>query len=277
MIRNPVAWCLWALAALATAFVERSPVIQGLLLLAVVNAWLPYRRGRGLPLRIALPLAVIPILFSAAFSRFGEHVMFTLPGLPIVGGAWTWEAVIFGASSGVALLLTVAVFGVLSATVRSADLVALLPPPLYRVGTAFALSLAFAPKAAASFQAIREARWVRGQATGWRSAPAILLPLMLTTLEQALQYGESLDARGYGSRRRSRYRRISWTAADLLGIAASSLSLSLLLLVPAATYNPYALLMPAAPSLAIVIAVLLLALPALLALAPGGIGAAHRA
>ena len=39
--------------------------------------------------------------------------------------------------------MTVAVFGVLQTTVRSADLVAILPRPLYRAGTAVALALAF--------------------------------------------------------------------------------------------------------------------------------------
>jgi energy-coupling factor transport system permease protein len=233
----------------------------------IVNAWLPYRQGRTLPLRIGLPLALIPIVFSVALSRFGQHLIFTLPPLPVVGGAWTWEAVLFGASSGVALLLTIAVFGVLTATIRSADLIGLLPAPLYRAGTAFALSLAFAPKTVASFQSIREARQLRGQASGWRSVPTLILPLMLTSLEQALQYGESLDARGYGSRRRSRYRRIPWKPPDVLCIAASIASLLLTILGPMPAYNPYVQLAPPPPSFASAAAMLLLATPALLAAA----------
>src|SRR2546421_1760508 len=212
MTRNPLAWCAWMIAALAGTFMDRNPWLQGLLLLILINVWLPYRRGRPLHLRLGLMLSAIPIVFSVALSRFGEHVIVTLPTIPIIGGRWTWEAALFGASSGAALLLTVIVFTVLQSTVHSADLISLLPPPLYRAGTAFALAVTFAPKTVASFHAITEARQLRGRRSGWRAAPSVLLPLLLTALEQALQYGESLDARGYGTGQRSRYRPIAWAA-----------------------------------------------------------------
>ncbi|TMF26074.1 MAG: hypothetical protein E6I31_01035 [Chloroflexi bacterium] len=215
--------------------------------------------------KIGLALAVVPILFSAALSRFGRHVIFTLPGIPIVGGAWSWEAVAYGASTGVALLLTVAVFATLQASVRSADLVALLPRPLYRAGTVFALSLAFAPKTVASFQALREARRLRGQRAGWRSAPGLVVPLLLTMLEQALQYGESLDARGYGSRRRSRYRPLGWSLMDGLVIGTSVAALVLNLALSPQPYNPYLDLAPSLPSAFSLLGVLLLGAPALTA------------
>lgn len=263
MIRNPLTWCLWATSALLAAFTQRNPFLQGLLMLVLVNVWLPYRGGRSGYLRVALALAVIPVLFSVALSRFGHHVLFVVPAIPIIGGAWTWEALAFGASSGAALLLAVGVFRILQATVHSADLVALLPRFLYRTGTVFALSVAFAPRTVASFQSIREARRIRGRHTGWRSTPALLVPLLLTTLEQALQYAESLDARGYASNRRSRYRPVSWSFADGVIMAASIGSLIVLALFPSA-YNPYAHLTPAAPSLAPILGVLLLATPALL-------------
>lgn len=265
MIRNSLAWCAWTVAALLIAFVDRNPFLQALLLLVIVNTLLPYRRNRMPTLRIGLALAIIPIVFSVALSRFGHHVILVLPPLPIIGGPWTWEAVVFGASSGVALLLTVAVFAVLQATVRSADLLPLLPRPLYRAGTAFALSLAFAPRTLTSFQSIREARRLRGERTSWHSAAALLVPLLLTTLEQALQYGESLDARGYGSRQRSRYRPLRWSPLDLLVVAASLASIISTLVLPATTYNAYTDLVPPSPSPLSIVSILLLALPAGLA------------
>jgi len=131
-------------------------------------------------------------------------------------------------------------------------------------GTA-ALALAFAPKTLAAFQAIREARQLRGQRTGWRAAPALLLPLLLTTLERALQYGESLDARGFGSGRRSRYRPFHWTAADLLVVIASLGAIVVIALLPAVAYNPYVDLVPAAPDPDRLLAVALVAVPAVTA------------
>jgi energy-coupling factor transporter transmembrane protein EcfT len=262
MIRNPLAWCAWAIAALAAAFMFRNPLLQALLLLVIVNVWLPYRRDRPLHLRLGLLLAVIPILFSVALSRYGEHPVVVLPPIPIIGGAWTWEAALFGATSGMALMLTVAIFAVLQATVRSVELLSLLPPPLYRAGTAFALSLSFAPRTAGAFHSIIEARQLRGQQTAWRDAPRVVLPLLLTTLEQALQYGESLDARGYGSRHRSRYRPIGWSPSDFVLVLAAAASLLLALVAPPPSYNPYLSLLPNLPTIASLIAVLLLAIPA---------------
>jgi energy-coupling factor transport system permease protein len=266
MIRHPLAGCAWATAALAAAFIDRNPYLQALLLLVVINVWLPYRRSRRVgSWKFGLALALVPVVFSAALSRFGQHVLFTLPSIPIIGGRWTLDAVAFGASTGLALLLTVAVFVVLQTTVRSADLVAILPRPLYRAGTTVALAFAFAPKTVTSFQTIREARRLRGQRTGWRSVPELLLPLLLTTLERALQYGESLDARGFGSGRRSRYRPFNWTGPDLLIAIASLVAIVATVASPATAYNPYLNLAPSAPNLESFLPVALLAVPALTA------------
>lgn len=266
MIRHPLAWCAWATAALAAAFIDRNPFLQALLLLTVINVFLPYRgQGRLRTWKIGLALAIIPILFSVTLSRFGTHVLFTLPPIPIIGGPWTLDAAVFGASTGAALLLTVAVFAVLQTTVRSADLVAILPRPFYRAGTTVALALAFAPKTVASLQAIREARQLRGQRAGWRSAPQLLLPLLLTTLERALQYGESLDARGFGSRRRSRYRPLPWTIPDLMAAGAALAAVATIVLLPPQPYNPYVNLLPSVPTMESLLAILLLAIPAITA------------
>jgi energy-coupling factor transport system permease protein len=266
VIRHPLAWGAWTTAALAAAFIDRNPYLQALLLLVVINVWLPQGgRRRAGTWKFALALALVPILFSVALSRFGQHVLFTLPPIPVIGGRWTLDAVAFGASTGLALLLTVAVFAVLQTTVRSADVVAILPRPLYRAGTTMALALAFAPKTLAAFQSIREARRLRGQRSGWRSAPALLLPLLLTTLERALQYGESLDARGFGSGRRSRYRPQRWTPADMVVVIASLAAIVAIALLPAVPFNPYLELVPAVPDPDRLLAIALLAVPAVTA------------
>jgi energy-coupling factor transport system permease protein len=278
VIRHPLAWCAWATAALAAAFIDRNPLLQALLLLIVINVFIPYRgRRRIRNWKIGLALAVVPIVFSVALSRFGTHVLFTLPAIPIIGGVWTLDATLFGASTGAALLLTVAIFAVLQATVRSADLVAILPRPFYRAGTTVALALAFAPKTVASLQSIREARQLRGQRAGWRSAPQLLMPLLLTTLERALQYGESLDARGFGSRRRSRYRPVPWTLPDVLVVAGSLGAVAAIVLMPPQPYNPYVNLLPSVPDVESALAVLLLAIPALTASFSRMDHAAHHA
>ena len=266
MTRHPLAWCAWATAALAAAFIDRNPYLQALLLLVVINLLVLHGgRRRIISWKFGLALALVPVLFSAALSRFGQHVLFTVPAFPIVGGHWTLDAVAFGASTGLALLLTVAVFGVLQTTVRTADLVAILPGPLYRAGTTVAMALAFAPKTVASFHSIREARQLRGQRAGWRAAPELILPLPLTALERALQYGESLDARGFGSGRRSRYRPLHWSGQDVLVVVASLAAIVATVWLAPIPYNPYLDLAPVVPGPESLLAVGLLAVPALAA------------
>ena len=87
-------------------------------------------------------------------------------------------------------------------------------------------------------------------------------------LEQALQYAESLDARGYGSGRRSRYRPLSWSVGDVLVTGASLAALGLALAFTTAPYNPYVQLAPSLPAFVAVVSVLLLALPAMAAAIP---------
>jgi energy-coupling factor transport system permease protein len=261
---NPVGWCTWAIAAVAVALTARNPFVQLALALVLFNVWLPYRSRRLLgPLRLGLLLGLAPIAFSLIFSRYGDHVIFRLPPIPIIGGSWTWEALAFGATTGLALVLTITVFAIVQLTVRSGDLIAMLPPPLYRAGTVVALALVFAPQTVATMQSIAEARRLRGRRTGWRAAPALVLPLLLTTLERALQYGESLDARGYGTRRRSRYRPSRWRPADLVIISSAAAALLLLVVAGAPTYNAYQNLVPAFPPLLSLLTALLLVSPAL--------------
>jgi energy-coupling factor transport system permease protein len=262
---NPVTWCAWATVALAMAFIDRNPYIQVVLAMVLANVWIPYRRRHSAGyLKLGLFLACAPILFSVVLSRFGRHLLFTLPAVPIVGGPWTWEALVFGAATGLALLLTIAVFGILQATVRSDDLLAMLPRPLYRAGTVFALALAFAPQTVNSLRSIAEARQFRGRRSGWRAAPALVVPLLLTTLERALQYGESLDARGYGSRRRSRYRPVVWTAFDATVIVLSALAALSLIIAPVPTYDAYESLTPVFPPIISLIGAFLMVTPAVL-------------
>src|SRR6202011_4667199 len=72
VIRHPLAWGAWTTAALAAAFIDRNPFLQALMLLVVINVYLPYRgRRRAASWKFGLALAIVPIVFSAALSRFG--------------------------------------------------------------------------------------------------------------------------------------------------------------------------------------------------------------
>jgi energy-coupling factor transport system permease protein len=263
---NPLAWLAWTLGAAAVTLADRNPFVQLLMLLVIGNLWLVYRgKAAALYWRAGLLLAILPVLFSVALSRYGAHVIVSLPPIPVVGGHWTLEALLFGISSGIALLLTVGVFALLHATVRSADVLQVLPPPLYRLGSVVGLALTLVPQTIRSAGRINEARRLRGGRSGWRSVPMLLVPLLLTTLESSLQYAESLDARGFGSGRRSRYRNLKWGIEETILTLCGALALWSVAFAPAPAFNPYNSLIPLLPSAVSLGAVLPLSIPALLA------------
>ncbi|HYS30621.1 MAG TPA: energy-coupling factor transporter transmembrane protein EcfT [Candidatus Limnocylindria bacterium] len=260
---NPLTWCAWALAAIAAALMERNPYLQLLLLAILLTVWIAARHHRSIGYwRAALVLGLLPILFSLVFSRFGSHVLFRLPShLPVIGGPWTVEATLYGASTGAALLLTMLVFAIAQTRLRTADLLAVLPRPLYRLGTLVALALALVPQALASLQAVSETRRLRGVRAGWRTGLGLLLPVLLTTLERALQYAESLDARGFGSQRRTRYHPSRWGLADGLVLLGAIGALAATILAPSG-YDPYLQLAPGLPQTALIVWLVPLSIPA---------------
>jgi energy-coupling factor transport system permease protein len=254
--QHPLAWGAWGVAALAAAFIDRNPVLQLLLLLIVLNAWMP-RRDPALPppYRMWAWLLLTPALFSFAVSRFGAHPVLTLPGWPLIGGPWTLEALAFGASTGVTLVLTTAIVATLLATVRTGDVIRLLPHPLDRTGAGLALGLTFIPQTVAGARQLRESNSQGAARANWRSLPGLLLPLTLTSLERAVQYAESLDARGFGARKRSRYRPLHWGWPDLFLVAAACIAITAVILVPS-PYNAYTNLLPRLPRPASLLGVL---------------------
>ena len=77
---------------------------------------------------------------------------------------------------------------------------------------------------------IRRARLLRGdEKPSWRS---IALPLLEDSLSRSLELAAAMDARGYGvSRKRTRYRPISWRGIDSVVVLAAALILCLTLVV----------------------------------------------
>ena len=265
MTFGPIAWIAWSFAALAVALVARNPFSQALLLLVLANTWLSSRQRTAFPLRTAAALGLLPVALSLAGSRFGAHPLFRLPAwIPLVGGRWTLEAALFGATAGAALSLTVIVLALVQARVTSAEVLALLPRPLYRVGSTLALALAFIPQTLSTVRGIVEVRRPSGAPSGWRAAPSLLMPVLLTALERSLQYAESLDSRGFASGRRTRYRPVRWQAGDAVAIVAAVLGVAGLALAAPPAYDPYDRLLPALPGIASLASLLALALPGLL-------------
>ena len=110
-----------------------------------------------------------------------------------------------------------------------------LPATLSRSGAAIAASLNLVPAVAASFVQVTEAQRLRGwRPRGPRSWSEIVVPVVLTSVEGSIQLAESMEARGFGSGRRTSVKPGGMERGDWLLAAASGAALAMFLVSQAA-------------------------------------------
>lgn len=277
------AWLAWAAAATFLAMATRNPITLGLLLLVVLAVGLRLlpRRLATLPWRsiagLVAGLSLITILFNVLITRAGDSALLRLPETwPLIGGALTLNALVYGAVTAMGLLALVGVWAIVNVMVDHAALLRWLPPRLHAVGVAVSIALTMLPTLLQALSTIREAQLLRGlqptgRLAGLRSLPAVAGPLLTLGLERGLGLAESLEARGFGHQPRpTRYRQAVWRLSDslmvaLAGLAVAGLLLARLLDGPALAYSVYPTLSPPLVSGWSLAAVLLLLGPALAA------------
>jgi energy-coupling factor transport system permease protein len=79
------------------------------------------------------------------------------------------------------------------------------------------------PRLAEDLVALREARRIRGLRASWH--PRILVGLLVLAIRRADRLAVAMDARGFGSGPRTRFRSVEWSPADgvLLGVGVAVL------------------------------------------------------
>jgi energy-coupling factor transport system permease protein len=203
---HPVAWLAWLVAAALPALSTRNPLYLSLLLLAVAVTNLalgrtnPIARSWGAFVRFGAWLWLLTIPFTALTAHYGTIILFRLPRTwPIIGGPITLEAILYGVTGGLALISLLMVFATFNVAVDQARLLRMTPGFVYQAGVVAGIAVAFVPQMVASWQAIREAQQVRGhKVRGVRDLLPLLMPLLVTSLERAMQLAESMEARGFG-------------------------------------------------------------------------------
>lgn len=201
------AWLIWLAAAIVAISLTRNPfyLLLILLCLAVVSRALrsqAYTPVLPLPLlRFGLLIVTTSALFNFATAHFGQTVLFTLPAsIPLLGGPYTLEALVFGAINGLVLVGFLLAFNVLYQALPTQALIRLIPRALFPVAVVISIAVSFVPTTLAQFYQIRDAQRMRGhQVRGVRDWLPLFMPLLVGGLERALQLAEAMTARGFGS------------------------------------------------------------------------------
>jgi energy-coupling factor transport system permease protein len=226
----PRAWLIWSLAAVTVALISSNPVYRGLVALVALNvvlAWQP--PGRRLrPLAVALVLAAaLAALINLLFSHTGAGVIVRLPGwLPLVGGPVTVESAAYGATVGLGLVAALLAVAPLSTVLHPHEVVDALPAPLERTGIAVAASLNLVAGFGRTFTEVSDAQRMRGwKPRGIRSWNEVLVPVVLTAIEDSVRLAEAMEARAFGAGRRSSFASSPWDARSVavtLGAATAA-------------------------------------------------------
>ena len=267
----PRAWLIWSLAAVTVALSTDNPVYRGLVALAaltVLLTWLPAGR-RVRPLAVALVLAAgMAVLINLLAAHTGADAFARLPGeWPLVGGALTLESLASGGALGLGLVAALLAVAPLSVVLEPHDVVDAVPGPLERTGIAVATSLNLVSGFGRTFTAVSDAQRMRGwRPRGLRSWNEVLVPVFLTVIEDSVLLAEAMEARGFGTGRRTSYASSRWSRWDLAIVCAAlgSAALFVGLRVAGATIDWYPYPRPYLPPLspALVLGCLALSLPA---------------
>jgi energy-coupling factor transport system permease protein len=200
------AWLVWAVTTLVAASATRNPLYVTLMLLSAtvvgVNcAPAGNRRPPLSPLRFALVAVPLTALLNALTAHIGQTVLIRLPpGIPLIGGPITLEALAFGAMNGLTLTAIFSSFAIFNQVTPARDLVRLTPRAFHEAGVVLSIALTFVPQTTRSLARIRDAQAVRGhRVRGLRDWLPIVVPLLVSGLERSMGLAEAMVARGYGA------------------------------------------------------------------------------
>ncbi|HYJ12222.1 MAG TPA: energy-coupling factor transporter transmembrane component T [Thermomicrobiales bacterium] len=235
------AWLLWSLACMLPLLMARNPWITleiGLIVLTVRAVAVP--RGPSARsawlIRVAAVMALVGAIFNVLTVRSGNMVMLELPdSWPLIGGALTFNALVYGLVSGMTLFVLVLTGVTTASLIRWIDLFHLLPRRLAPIAATGSVAWAFLPQTAIAWQNIRETMSMRGMVfRGPRDYLPIVIPLLASGLERSLTMAEALEARGFGApvgthQGDRKHTALNWQATALVvGLAGAALAAYLL-------------------------------------------------
>lgn len=204
---HPLALLSWAVAAGLTAALTTNPFYLAPLGAAALAVGTSLARDRR-PLRAFALAAALAVALRTALALLG----------PVSRGSLAAAAV-----EGARLAVLLLVVGAFNAASDPSALLRLAPGRWHELALAVSLALSIAPRTAEAAARVREAQRLRGLPTaGWRSLPALAVPILENGMEEAVTLAESMDARGHGSGPRTRYRRDRWRGRDAATVVASA-------------------------------------------------------
>lgn len=243
---HPATQIILVAALVALALLNDNPFYQlsiitatALLALAagVFTEWLSWWK-------LCLFIGLAALIINPLVSRAGTTVLWRGPKIPVLGRLdITIEAIAFGAGMALRLAAVIWAFALISLIMDPDRALGLLKGRGSRSALLSALSLRMVPTAMRDASDILDAHRARGIARDsggrWeilKSRLPLLKRLVTASLDRAISLAEAMEARAYGTGRRSRFNTYRFSPGDLildsliiviLGLSVSGLALGL--------------------------------------------------
>jgi energy-coupling factor transport system permease protein len=212
-------WGLWLLVALLPVVLTKNPFYLLIAILAVGANYLTLSRrsstaqGWETFLRAGLIVVFFSMLFNLLLVSAGDTVLLILPKLrwhvtsfsqqPVliqIGGTVTLESLVYGLTTGLALLGVLVTFATFNTLVDHYQLLRSIPRFLYQSAIVTSIGITFVPHIMVAQREIREAQALRGHRFRFiRDLPPLFIALLAEGLERSITLAESMEARGFGS------------------------------------------------------------------------------
>lgn len=185
-------------------------------------------------LKAGVFLMLVVMVVNPLVIRAGATIIWHGPVVPFLGRLdISMEAMYFGAVSGLRLLVIMSVFCLYNLMVNPDDMLSLFSRAAGKSVLMVALATRMFPAMVRDLKRIKEVMQLRGvdfeEGSLWQRVKkysGLYNVMLLSSLEDSMEVAESMQARAYGSGRRSVYSRNLLRPRDFLNMGASLLALS---------------------------------------------------
>jgi len=202
---NSVVWILWLAAAMTFLLTTRNPFYIAIMLAGLFSLGRRLAKDRNinpwvLPnLRFLLTMILLSTLINGLFSHTGNTVLFIVPrSWPLIGGDITVESLVYGALNGLVIGALYLLFNIINLALTTKQITRLIPRAFHPIAVVITIALTFFPSIQQRAREIKEAQMIRGnpmkKISDWIP---IMIPLLVTSLENAILLAESMTARGF--------------------------------------------------------------------------------
>ncbi len=184
-------------------------------------------------LKAGVFIMLIIMIINPLVIRAGATIIWRGPAVPLLGKLdISMEALYYGAASSIRLLVIISIFCLYNLMISPDRILNLFSKVAGKSVLVIALSTRMLPAMVRELKRIKEVQQLRGVDFGegglWeriKKYSCLYNVLLLSSLEASLEIAESMQARAYGSGKRSVYRRNLLRPRDILCLGGSLLAL----------------------------------------------------